>query len=151
MKTTEALEKVCVLSEQIKHFLLEIGYTAEMIEIDKNNPDDNLYSDEFCVIAFDLEDILTQINYIQSPVIKEGILRFKNNHFFIDNIKLAPETIIEILNRKAWQKYVVYEVDGVQSISDLSQFELENKKVRLREQPGDLGFYYREISRKNGY
>lgn len=68
----------------------------------RNRLDNNLYSDEFCILAFDLEEVLSQMKCVQSPVIKEGVLIFKNNHFFIDDIQLALETIREILGRKAW-------------------------------------------------
>ena len=151
MKTTEALEKVCVLQEQIKHFLLEIGYDAEGIDVDKNNPEENLLSDELFVLAFDLEEILNQMKYINSPIIKEGKLSFKNNHFFIDDIQLESETIIEVLVKNSWQKLMVYEVDNIQSIEGFDQLEFENNKVRLREQQGELYFYYMKTCKKNVY
>ena len=151
MKTTEAIEKVGNLSEQIKHFLLEIGYTAEGVEVDKNNPDENLINDELFVLAFELEDILTQIKYMSSPIMKEGNLVYKNNHFFIDKTKLESETIIEVLINDTWQKLMVYEVNSIQSIDGASQLEIENKKVRLREQPGDLYFYYRDNCKNKEY
>jgi len=134
MKLNETLNKVFELNEHIKHFLLEIGYNAELLEVDKSNPDENFYSDEFWLLADSLAEISAQIKYLNSPVVAEGTISYKNRHFFIDNVPVETDTVIEILNHNSWHKCYVYEFGNAQEIGDFSVEELKNKKARRREQ-----------------
>lgn len=95
-------EKLYGLSPQIEAILKESGYTnitnLSAIPMDICNPDERLLYTEFSSLLSHLDYVYTMLNYLQKPILYEGIICINSEgNYEINGIEVNPSDTLEIL------------------------------------------------------
>lgn len=125
------------LNEQIHFILTESGYfeTEDLTEIewDQQNPDDWMLYYKYLEAISHLQHINQILNYLEKPVIHEGILTYKNDNYKLDGIALYDGQCIEILIKDEYAKKYVWKQCYVKSSADHHSQIKAGVKGRIRE------------------
>lgn len=97
-----------------------------------SNPNEKHSSGGLHGLANRLSNISEWMRYLNSPVLAEGILKYNNNRYWIDDKALRHGDMVEIFKNGVWQRCLIYEGSGRQRIHDFSESELMGRAARLR-------------------
>lgn len=110
MKLQEFLDMLTAFSTEIDK--LGALVDPKEIEYDQNNPDEKFLYDELIISV--LDNILYAkdlIEYLSKNVSYTGFLRNHTGHFYIDDIMLEKNDIIEVYVCNEWRRLDVYFID----------------------------------------
>lgn len=140
MSTKESLKKISHLKGLIDQTLTELNEVSKSEQRETKNPDQAYILNELQGLKEHLSDIARWISYLNSPILLEGTLKYRNNRYCIDDKALKQEDMVEVFKKGLWQRCLVYEISGRQCIQDFSESELTGCTARLRERMDDKVF-----------
>lgn len=108
-------------------------------DFDENDKEENFLNSEMMGILSDLNFAVECTDYINKPVVKEGILNVKGSKFFIDDFELKNYDVVEFFNNDCWLKIEIIEIRNEFYAEDLTSRIKENKgnligRIRLTEE-----------------
>lgn len=132
MKLVEVQELLTNFRDDIQNLSKQI--IIDKIEYDKNNVEENFLYEE--LIFNVLDNILygeSIIDYINKPIVKEGILKARSGFFWIDDFKLKDFDIIEVFDRE-WIKVDINKINNefYMDLCPIKNFKENNYKARIR-------------------
>lgn len=133
MKLGEVEELLTNFRNNIENLSKQI--IIDNIEYDKNNVEEKFLYEE--LIFNSLDNILyggSVIDYINKPIVKEGILKAKDGYFWIDDFKLKDFDIIEVFVNREWIKVDINKVHNefYMDLCPIKKFKENNYKARIR-------------------
>lgn len=140
MSTKESLKKISHLKGLIDQTLTELNEVSKSEQRETKNPDQAYILNELQGLKEHLSDIARWISYLNSPILLEGTLKYRNNRYCIDDKTLKQEDMVEVFKKGLWQRCLVYEISDRQCIQDFSESELTGCTARLRERMDDEVF-----------
>lgn len=132
MKIQKTLETFLELNVQIKHTFSKINFDWDNIQYNAQNPQENFLSTELFHAVDSLMDTMESLDYLNSPVLHDGLIRYENNGIYLDSLKLHNGDIVELLVNKEWVKTVLL-LNGSQPVfTPLEDMEYAGLAARTR-------------------
>lgn len=134
----QMLEKKLIgISRMLGAVLRQSGYQDTddllLVKYDTDSPDDILLYEAYMGIFSHLKEAYSVLNYLQKPVIREGIVEYSRNGYVLDGIELADEDMFEVLERDEYTgkwKWVLA------SICEYFETDYEGMRARVRGERG---------------
>ncbi len=126
-------KKLTGISRMLGAVLRQSGYQDTddllLVKYDTDSPDDILLYEAYMGIFSHLKEAYSVLNYLQKPVIHEGIVEYSWNGYVLDGIELADEDMFEVLERDEYTgrwKWVLA------SICEYFETDYEGMRARVR-------------------